>query len=231
MKDNISKKKEKIHFTIIHILSPLADIKTFQITSRVNTHINSTFNDILGFKLIFTRQSNNLIIAKSWCSRRYIHPQCLRPLDSLSSAIRRRSLWSGTLGRRVARAVRLLHQRRRNTAGEALTITSLIMNLHVSASERLRRSEVRRGETSEFFASASRKRTRRTSQKLPRSRAADLAAASALFFSRSRSHGEIHSPPPRIRQERSTARWPWCIPPCFLTTETAKWQDNSGPLT
>lgn len=77
------------------------------------------------------------------------------------------------------------------TVGEALTITSLIVNLHVSASERLRRSEVRRGRGERILRAFTEKNARRTSQKLPHSRATDLAAASArlraLFFAVSKS--------------------------------------------
>jgi len=61
------------------------------------------------------------------------------------------------------------------TAGEALTITSLIMNLHVSASERLRRSEVRRGETSEFCECFAEKNAR------------NVARTGALFLAVSKS--------------------------------------------
>lgn len=85
--------------------------------------------------------------------------------------------------------------------GEALTITSLIVNLHVSASERHRRSEVR----GERILRALAEKNARNAAKNCLARApliSPLLVSARFFLATTKSHGKIHSPP-RIRQERA----------------------------
>lgn len=140
------------------------------------------------------------------CSRR--HPQRLRPPRSLSSAIRRRFVMVRNV--RKARCTRC-YISADVTAGEALTITSLIVNLQRERERKAsvdRKSGVSRGER--ISASArGKERGEHYAKTASLARLAGLAAASAsarlrmLFLAReslSQSHGKIHSPP-RIRQE------------------------------